>query len=458
MFRLFPLGLAFIAVASCATMVSHEKAVDSLRNSRICCESIAQFEYDQLRESGDISFKLDQSSDAFNFRTGKSYFKAFLLPEKELPYRIIIRSFALGEHISKAHIFYPHIALLDDRFSIIKQSTLGDFSLSKVGVKEAAAETWGLPIKLEGFVLVDRPNAKYILVFTTQELMSRASPYETRRVVPIIVPGVVTAIPGGKETMYIRHSPFGLLHMEIARADAIFCPHGSEADIEPKSAITARFVDRDALIFVDALEPAVNTALFDTVVILRGPDVWGGTVAIVLKDGCFVGRKFLAGLEYIHATQMVTLFRTHPVLQHSDRLEVATLKAMAKAGDSAAQFHMGLAYAWGRGVLADRTTSIEWLNLAAQRGSGPAMLALGMALSGPGALLDEAEKVGQPPRSDEFTDLASAYFWLTAAIRSNQRDVQNEATFRLRELDRRMSPEEHRKAKELLRALKEVAP
>jgi maltose operon protein len=192
-------------------MISHEAAEDSLRKARICCESIAQFRYDQLGESQGASFMLDESSDAFNFQTGKSYFRAFRLPVKTLPYLIKIRSFALGEHIDKAHVFHPQIALLDDRFAIVKQSAPRDFSLSRA----AYDETWGLPVKMEGYVLVDDPKARYVLVFTTRELMSGASPYEVQRVAPVILPGAVTALPTRKEEILIPHSPFGQLQLAI---------------------------------------------------------------------------------------------------------------------------------------------------------------------------------------------------------------------------------------------------
>lgn len=220
MIGLAPFFAVLLAIASCATMVTHEKAVDSLRNSRICCESMAQFEYAPMSEGEGASFALDESSSAFGFTTGKSYFKAFRLPVRKLPYRIRIRSFALGEHIDKAHIFYPQVAVLDDRFAMVGQSTSGDFLLSKTGLKkEAAGETWGLPVKLEGNLLVNDPSARYLLVYTTGQLLSGSSPYETQRAVPIFAPGMVTALPGGKDTIFIKHSPFGLLHVEIVPAE-----------------------------------------------------------------------------------------------------------------------------------------------------------------------------------------------------------------------------------------------
>ena len=91
---------------------------------------------------------------------------------------------------------------------------------------EVAKATGGLPVKLEGFILVDNPNAKYILIFTTQKLMNNKSPYITWDVMPIILPGVVTAIPTNKSTKQILHSAFGLLHIEITNAETKICPQG----------------------------------------------------------------------------------------------------------------------------------------------------------------------------------------------------------------------------------------
>jgi hypothetical protein len=161
--------------------------------------------------------------------------------------------------------------------------------------------------------------------------MNSTSAYVTRQVVPIIVPGLVTALPGQQEAIQIRHSPFGLLHMEIVRPGEAVCQPGSrEADIEPKSAITARLAGRDLHLFVEAVEPGVDATRFDSVIILQGADVMGGTVAIVMKDGCAVGSKFLSALDYIHATQMLALYRSNPALRHSGRLDFATLQSLAK--------------------------------------------------------------------------------------------------------------------------------
>ncbi len=448
--RLAPLALALglAALAACATLVTHEQAQESLRGARSCCASPAQFKYEPLGASDAVSFKLDRTSDAFEFPTGKSYFKAFRLPERALPYRLKVTSYALGEVIRKAHIFYPQVALLDERYAVVGRSAADDFVLSKAGMKEAVAETWGVPVKVEGTVLVDTPAAKYVLVYTTQDLMQRTSPYATRQVIPVIVPGLVTALPGQVETVQIRHSPYGLLRIQAVGADAVVCRYGTEADIEPKSAVAARYTGRDARLFVDAVAPGSDPAGFDAAVVLRGAEVLGGTVAIIVKDGCFAGRKFLSGIQYIYAVRMLERYRSDPALRGSDRVELAALRPAAERGDALAQLHVGLAYAWGRGIAQDRRASIDWLERSAGQRYAPAMLALGMALSGPGALLDEARKVGEPPRSDEFTDRAAAYRWLDAASRASDGDVRAEAALRLKELRAILTPDELKRAQE----------
>jgi hypothetical protein len=221
MFRAIALIILLLLLSSCAAMVTYGTAVDSFRNATPCCTSMAQFKYDPLPSDEPVSFRLDENSDSFVFPSGKSYFKAFRLPNKEIPYRIHVKSFALGETIDKAHIFYPQIALLDDRFSVCKLSDLGDFVLKKAGIKETASVSWGLlRLKLEGAMQVDKPDARYLVIYTTKELMiKRRSEYTTKRIVPIAVPynsgALIAGVPMGEKYVTIPNSPFGWISIAI---------------------------------------------------------------------------------------------------------------------------------------------------------------------------------------------------------------------------------------------------
>jgi len=220
MFRSTTLILALLLVPSCAAMVSYRKAVDSFMNSTPCCTSMAEFKYEQLSSVEPVTFKLDETSDSFIFPSGKSYFMAFRLPKKEPPYRINVKSFALGETIDKAHVFYPQLALLDDNFTIRKKSNPGDFILKKAGIRETASVSWGLlMLKLEGSILVDIPDARYLLVYTTEKLLGTTSKYMALRMqpFPFPIPGgvLIGAAPTHKEPVAIPSSPFGWVYIEV---------------------------------------------------------------------------------------------------------------------------------------------------------------------------------------------------------------------------------------------------
>ncbi len=213
--RIFTAVMVMVAAAGCSTMVTHQTATTSLESAQACCDAMSQFNYLTLKGEADIQINLDASSAAFNFPTGKSYFAGFLLREWESAYKITIQSFALGEVIDKAHIFYPQIDLLDERFNLIFRSDPKMFTLIKAGFSETASKTRGLPVKLEGEIVIDRPSMKYMVVYTTPALMRERSPYAVQRLTPVILPGLVGAIPTGTETISIPHSPFGLLFFEL---------------------------------------------------------------------------------------------------------------------------------------------------------------------------------------------------------------------------------------------------
>jgi hypothetical protein len=193
------------------------------------------------------------------------------------------------------------------------------------------------------------------------------------------------------------------------------CPEGRIADIEPQEAIVARLSGKDARIFIEScLEsgPAGRTPDFDQVLILSGPDVMGGTVGILARGECVVGHKFLGLVEFLHAGQMMQLYRRHPALQSVEHLDLEVLTQLAEDGEPAAAFHVGFVKAMGWGTARDRPGSIEWLRKSAEAGFEPGMLALGMAFAGPGVIDEQLVPLGEQRPRDAHTDLVQACYWL----------------------------------------------
>lgn len=213
--RAASLILMLLLTASCAAMVPRQKALESLAGSAPCCDSLQELHYEQLPFDETVTFALDERSPSYNFPSGKSYVKAFTLPDHDPPYAVHVESFALGETVDKAHVFYPQLALLDASYSFVKMSDPGKFSLVKAGFFETASATWGLMVKMDGSMVVDKPEARYLLVYTTDELLKAATPYRVWRTMPIILPGgIVGVVPTNRETVEVPHSPFGRLTIE----------------------------------------------------------------------------------------------------------------------------------------------------------------------------------------------------------------------------------------------------
>lgn len=228
---------------------------------------------------------------------------------------------------------------------------------------------------------------------------------------------------------------------------------------EPRSAAKTTLLSRDAVIFYEALlhrNEAVADPPFDRVVLRSGGDVLGGTVVLVARGDCVLTYGFLSGLDLIDATELVYLYANRASLQQDAHIDLDKLRALAAAADPIAQFHVGLTLALGWGQPRDRATGITWLQRAAEQGYAPAMLALGMAFTGPGSLEDEVKFVGEPPRTDEFTDWVKACVWLVSAMQSGDARIEAAAwnEWEWRELEKLMTSEQLAECKRQLRSRK----
>jgi hypothetical protein len=75
----------------------------------------------------------------------------------------------------------------------------------------------GLPLRLEWDILVDEPDTGYLVLHTTEQALAGRSSTTTRQAIPIILPGVVTAVPGRKQGVDVAHSPDGRPAVQVLR-------------------------------------------------------------------------------------------------------------------------------------------------------------------------------------------------------------------------------------------------
>lgn len=181
-----------------------------------CCESLSELRYEQLPVDRPALFEIDAKSQMFVFDTGRSFVLAVELPEREPPYTVQVRSYAVGDVIQRSRLFYPAALLLDADHRVLEFREPADLPVVKTSFGDARRENhWGLPLRLEWDVLIDRPGTKYLVIHPTESRLASRSFTTTRRAVPVILPGLVTALPGKKEEVGIAHSPFGRLALQV---------------------------------------------------------------------------------------------------------------------------------------------------------------------------------------------------------------------------------------------------
>lgn len=208
-------------IASCTT--SYETAKKHYDLAQPCCSNFSEFKYENLSHEASLVFDINQLSPAFHFDTGKSYFKAVRLPNISSLYVINIRSYAMGERLDVAHIFFPKIVLLKEDFTVYEELIL-QFTLEKEPVGAIEENKWGLPVRLAGEIPIWNDDIKYLLLVTSEEWLSTAfyiSAYATwdevlRGEVMIGPLGIVGDVLFGPQLPHaIKISPFGRLALEL---------------------------------------------------------------------------------------------------------------------------------------------------------------------------------------------------------------------------------------------------
>ena len=73
---------------------------------------------------------------------------------------------------------------------------------------------------------------------------------------------------------------------------------------------------------------------------------------------------------------------------------ITETRLQAEQGDASAQYHLGVRYSNGEGVLKDEAEAVRWYRLSADQGNASAQNNLGVSYAnGEGVLKDEAEAV-----------------------------------------------------------------
>ena len=193
------LGAALLAVATTVAAADLERDLAAWRKATACCTDPAQFKFEPLPRSGAVDVTIDTHSPLFEFQGGRSYFRAFTLPEGG-NYRLDIQSFFAGTEPRKATVFYPVAAILTPDQLISRATTIEGLRIELPFLERSRDGAVSLSLGL------DAPpgREKYLVIFTLGELLERER-FESRALDPAAAESVAKqAFLGAAPTGHLR--------------------------------------------------------------------------------------------------------------------------------------------------------------------------------------------------------------------------------------------------------------
>jgi maltose operon protein len=201
--------------------------LERYRNAPICCEAISEFAFESIQIGDKLGFHLNEKSPAYMFKTGKSYFKAFELPQSSYPYQVSVGSCILGgfdpDYALFPYVFFPQLLTLNEKYEVVRSSYPVDFRarevlLTEIDHIESILEPYCSGHIVEGkiFFLEENKTEKYLIIMTTNELRKAKTSYFTwememsQKIGDYWVPGRSYKV---KEVAI--HSPVGLIMLSV---------------------------------------------------------------------------------------------------------------------------------------------------------------------------------------------------------------------------------------------------
>lgn len=188
-----PILAGAFALSGCTIAPSQQEAADQIAAASICCKSISELPFTPVTFPSTTEFTIDQASPAFEFFSGKSFFKAFEIPQATEPYTIMVRSYLVTTVQLTQMVFYPVVVFLNEQHQIAHIIRPNDFQFRNSTIRSEPMD----PPKVEAIVRIDpaRSQPKYMVVFTDLQTLKPGRTVNT--------PANMTVVPIGNSYMPI---------------------------------------------------------------------------------------------------------------------------------------------------------------------------------------------------------------------------------------------------------------
>ncbi|MHC4153176.1 MAG: MalM family protein [Planctomycetota bacterium] len=190
---------------------------------------MSEFSFETLHIGEKKGFHINEKSPVYMFKTGKSYFKAFVLPQSSYPYQVSVGSCVLASFdpdFPLSYVFFPQLLTLNEKFEVVRSSHRADFRAREVLMKdidhiESILEpscSWHMVAGGISFAEENKAE-KYLIILTTNELLKAQTSYSTWTQDMILVEGIpVPGLPYKVEVL-LQHAPAGTIMLSVLGRD-----------------------------------------------------------------------------------------------------------------------------------------------------------------------------------------------------------------------------------------------
>jgi maltose operon protein len=210
-----------VFLPSCAALFPPklEETMQSLASAPSCCAVAKDFTYEPLEFPGTTSFDISAESPAFDFPTGRSFFKAFELPKQALPYTITIKGYP-GNHVpaqrhhrkpERYSVFVPVVMLLDRDHAVTR--LIDERAVRRVDWTLLPPVRLGMELTIT--VGPENQNERFLVVFTPRRLLGGVTVATKPHAILLPTGG---ALPTGlRKRVDMHHAPVGDLKLRLRR-------------------------------------------------------------------------------------------------------------------------------------------------------------------------------------------------------------------------------------------------
>lgn len=155
------IALFAFVLSACSPLPRQAEHLAALQS---CCKNASEFQFTNLETSKSAAMNITESSLAFDFDEGKSYFAAVHLPARDGLRKLMIKTQRTGLLVDDSQIFCPMVTYYDNQFANV--GVTGDLSLFY--------EPPGLIVSGYWYSVADVPtNAEYAVIHTSAKTIGR---------------------------------------------------------------------------------------------------------------------------------------------------------------------------------------------------------------------------------------------------------------------------------------------